>query len=139
MSCLAPPPVPKFGSRDDTGEILYENYESSWFNIEFINNTDGLPDNDNYKITRDVRSRLFQPLMEYQASNLTEGNLEFIAKTQFDHFNAVYEIVRNGSNETYTCPEGWHFQDSKNTTHFTYCSDWAWVADFNISKPCIRK
>ena len=139
MSCLAPPPVPMFGVRDVTGEVLRQNYESSWFNIEFLNTTEGLPDNENYRITREERSRLFQPWMEYQPTNLTEDNLEFIARTQFDHFNAVYEIMSNGSNATYTCPEGWHFQDSKNISHYAYCSNWTWVADFNISKPCVRK
>ena len=58
---------------------------------------------------------------------------------QFDHFNDVYEIAINGSTEKYTCPEGWHFQNSKNISHFVQCLNWTWVPDFNISMPCVRK
>ena len=139
MSCLAPPPVPTFGLMDDSGEIIFENYNSSWFKMYFMNKTDGSPDNNHYKISRAQRARLFQPWMEYQTNNLTENNLEFIAKTHLDHFNDVYQIAKNGSNESYTCPEGWHFQDSKNISHYAFCIDWSWVADFDTSKPCIRK
>ena len=36
VSCLAPPPVPKFGRRNDSKHALLENYESTWFNLTFI-------------------------------------------------------------------------------------------------------
>ena len=139
MSCLAPPPVPKFGFRNESGQAQLENYASSWFNLEFINNTDGSLNHTHYKISRNQRARLFQPWLEYQANNLTEYNLNFIAMNQFDHFNDVYEIAINGSTEKYTCPEGWHFQNSKNISHFVQCLNWTWVPDFNISMPCVRK
>ena len=139
VSCLAPPPVPKFGLRDDSGEILFENYNSTWFALEFINNTDDSLNHTHYKISRGQRDRLYQPWMEYQADNLTETGLEFIAMSQFDHFNDVYQIRVNGTIEEYECPLGWHFQDTKNISHFVQCLNWTWVPDFNISRPCVRK
>ena len=74
VSCLVPPPVPKFGLRDESGEPLFENYESSWFRLDFLNNTDGdgSLNHTHYKISRNQRDRLFQPWMEYQSNNLTE-------------------------------------------------------------------
>ena len=35
-SCLAPPPVPDFGLRDEDGIITHQNYMSSWFFLTFI-------------------------------------------------------------------------------------------------------
>ena len=137
VSCLAPPPVPRFGRRNDTGHPLFQNYESSWFNISFIDKDDGSPNHTAFNITRDFRAKLYQPWMLYDAGDLVESNLGFIAGNQSDHFNDVYEIKVNGSVENYTCPEGWHFQDSKNITHSVHCLNWTWVPDFNISKPCV--
>ena len=139
VSCLAPPSVPRFGKRNDTGAPLYQNYESSWFNISFIDNDDGSANHTHFNITRESRNKLYQPWMVYDASDLVETNLAFIARNQSEHFNDVYEIKVNGSEETYTCPVGWHFQDSKNITHVTRCLNWTWVPDFNISKPCVRQ
>ena len=138
-SCLAPPPVPKFGLRNEFGEVLFENYKSTWFDLDFINNTDESLNHTHYKISRNQRDRLFQPWMEYQANNLTETDLEFVAMSQFDHFNDVYQIRINGTIEKYTCPLGWHFQDTKNISHFVQCLNWTWVPDFNITLPCVRK
>ena len=77
--------------------------------------------------------------MVYNAAQLTETGLQFTAASKEDHFNPVYEIRSNGSLAEYSCPLGWVFQDSHNTTHRALCSDWNWTADFNISKPCVRK
>ena len=139
VSCLAPPPVPRFGIRNDSGTPILENYKSSWFVLEFIDNQDGSPNQTHYKISRATRDRLFQPWMEYQSDNLTETNLEFIATSQFDHFNDVYQIRTNASIEEYECPVGWHFENTKNVSHFVQCLNWTWVPDFNISVPCVRK
>ena len=38
--CINPPKVPKFGMRNSTGHVIQENYNSSWFKLEFINETD---------------------------------------------------------------------------------------------------
>ena len=139
VSCLAPPPVPKFGRRNDSKHALHENYESTWFNLTFIDLPDGSPNHSHYQITRDSRAKLYQPWIPYDSSNLTETNLSFVARDQFDHFNDVYEIKVNGSVENYTCPVGWHFQGSKNVTHSVHCIDWQWHPDFDISKPCVRQ
>ena len=139
VSCLAPPPVPKFGHRNESKDVQEDNYMSTWFNLNFIDNADGSANHTHFQVTRSQRNKLYQPLMTYDASDLTETNLGFTAQNQFDHFNDVYEIKVNGSIETYTCREGWHFADSKNISHNVQCLNWTWVPDFDISKPCVRK
>ena len=137
--CLAPPAVPQFGSRLEDGEIIEENYMSSWFNLNFINDTDGNLNLTHYRITRAERDKLYQPWIPYVASELKELDLSFIAESKEDHFNDVYQIMPNNSIVKYECPLGWVFQDSNNISHYAYCRNWTWVIDFDTSKPCIRK
>ena len=137
--CLAPPAVPKFGSRESDGEIIQENYASTWFNLTFINNTDGAINLTHYSITRDERDKLYQPWIPYVATELKELALSFIAETKDDYFNDVYQIMPNASMVEYECPLGWVFQDSNNISHFAYCTNWTWIVDFDTTKPCVRK
>ena len=136
-----------------------ENYISTWFTLSFLNASDGSPNKTHHLVSRAGRARLFQPWMEWQAANTTESGLQFAAKDQFSHFNDVsneklllpyinctvlfniqiYEIQPNGSIENYTCPVGWHYQDTKNISHSVVCLDWEWVPLFNISLPCVRE
>ena len=139
VSCLAPPPVPKFGHRNDSGHIQVDNYDSTWFNLNFIDKADGSPNHTHFQVTRAQRNKLYQPWMPYDSSVLVETNLGFTAEDQYSHFNDVYDIQVNASTETYTCREGYHFEGSKNLTHTVQCLDWAWVPDFDITKPCVRK
>ena len=139
VSCLAPPPVPRFGRRNESSHPLEENYRATWFNLSFLDCGDGSPNQSHYQVTRQSRAKLYQPWIPYDPAVLTETNLSFFARDQFDHFNDVYEIRVNGSVEEYTCPLGWHFQHSKNITHRAQCRDWHWVALFDISKPCVRQ
>ena len=139
VSCLAPPPVPRFGHRNDSKHAQHENYKSSWFNLTFIDSPDGSPNHTHYQITRDSRAKLYQPWIPFDSSVLIETDLAFVARDQFDHFNDIYEIKVNGSVEEYTCPVGWHFQGSKNVTHRVHCIDWQWRPDFDITKPCVRE
>ena len=137
--CLAPPVVPQFGSRLEDGEIIEQNYMSSWFNLNFINNTDGNVNMTHYRITRAERDKLYQPWIPYVASDLTELDLSFIAESKDDHFNEVYQIMPNDSVVEYECPLGWVFQDSNNISNFAYCRNWTWTVDFDPEKPCIRR
>ena len=139
VSCLAPPPVPQFGKRNDSGYILSENYKSNWFVISFVDDDAGNPIHQDFKISRQRRNKLFQPWMTYDASEEIEENLEFIAHDLTDHFNDVYEIVKNDSVAVYTCPMGWVFKDSHNISQYAYCRNWTWEVDFNVTKPCIRE
>ena len=139
VSCLAPPPLPRFGLRNDSAEVAYQNYASSWFNITFLNNTDETLNHTSYKIYRASRDKLWQPWMTYDPAKLTETNLEFIAESKDDHFNDVYQIMGNTSTAVYTCPRGWVFDNSNNISHTANCLNWKWTADFNVSAPCVRK
>ena len=137
--CINPPKVPKFGSRNSTGYIVEENYYSTWFKLEFFNETDSTPNLTHYRVSREQRSKLFQPWMPYTPSVLTDTNLEFLATSHEDHFNDVYQIMPNDSTVAYMCPLGWVFEASNNVTHYAYCRNWTWIIDFDTSKPCIRK
>jgi hypothetical protein len=139
VSCLAPPPVPKFGTRNSTGFITQQNYVSDWFQLSFLDNTDGSFNFSTYVVTRSVRNRLFQPLTPYNASAVNETNLKILVKSKDDFFNDVYEIRLNGSNATYTCPIGWVFENSHNISQYAYCNNWTWTADFDTTKACVRK
>ena len=137
--CLSPPPVPQFGKRNDTGYVLQENYVSSWFKLSFINVSDVQPNHTHFRIFRKERNKLFQPWITYNKAEEKEEDIEFIAMSKDDHFNDVYEIMRNDTMANYTCPLGWVFQDSTNITHSAYCRNWTWVVDFKTIKPCIHK
>jgi hypothetical protein len=139
VSCLAPPPVPKFGSRNSTGNIVQQNYISDWFQISFINNTDGSFNFSTFSVTRSMRKRLFQPLTPYSPANVNETNLQIFLRSKDDFFNDVYEIRTNGSKATYTCPLGWVFENSHNISQYAYCNNWTWTADFDTTKACVRK
>ena len=139
VSCLAPPPVPQFGRRNESGYVLWENYHSSWFNLTFIDDDNGDPNHADFNIFRKERKKLFQPWMKYDVNDVNEKDIEFIAHDNNDHFNDVYEIVKNDSKAIYTCPLGWVFQDSHNISQVAYCRNWTWEVDFNTTKPCIRK
>ena len=76
VSCLAPPPLPKFGTRNSMGIPVNENYHSSWFNISFINNTDSSLNHSHYKITRYVKN-----LTKHLQANLTIAR--FVSKFIF--------------------------------------------------------
>ena len=84
--------MPEFGSRDDSGKIIFQNYFADWFTLEFQNNTDGSLNHTHYRVTREQRARLWQPWMKYDATEENETSLEFIATTREDHFNDVYQI-----------------------------------------------
>ena len=137
--CINPPAVPTFGSRNSTGYILEENYISTWFQLDFFNETDSSPNLTHYRISRQERAKLFQPWMPYTPSVLVDTDLEFLATSHEDHFNDVYQIMPNDSVVEYKCPLGWVFQDSNNISHFAYCRNWTWIIDFDTTKPCIRK
>ena len=137
--CLSPPAVPKFGSRDGDGVILEENYISSWFTLDFINNTDGSLNHSHFSVSRNERDLLYQPLTPYDSSVLKEYNLNFIATSKDDPFNDVYQIMPNDSTVEYKCPVGWVFANTNNISHFAYCRNWTWIVDFNTSVPCIRE
>ena len=77
--------------------------------------------------------------MKYEISEEIEMDLEFIAQSKDEHFNDVYEIMKNDSKAVYTCPQGWVFQDSHNISQVAYCRNWTWEVDFNTSKSCIRR
>jgi hypothetical protein len=77
--------------------------------------------------------------MIYTPSDLIDDNLAFMAKDHLDHFNDVYEIRLNGTVESYTCPMGMVFENSKNRTHNVTCINWEWKPDFKIESPCMRK
>ena len=132
MSCLAPPPVPRFGRRNASDYVVWQNYASTWFTLDWNNDTSNV-------VTRASRKKLYQPWMTYDASQLTENALSMFASDHLSHFNDVYEIRLNGSSESYTCPIGWVFENSKNISHTVTCLDWEWRADFNITSPCVRK
>ena len=95
-SCLEPPSVPKFGSKNSSGQTVEENYVANWFYLTFINSSDKALKQEKFKVSRNTRSKLYQPWIPYDLSNVTESNLEFIAESQDDHFNNVYEIVLEG-------------------------------------------
>ena len=139
VSCLAPPPVPKFGTRNSTGHIVQQNYISDWFQLSFLNNTDGSFNFSTFSVTKGSRKRLFQPLTPYSASLVYETNLKIFVNTKDDFLNDVYEIKVNGSNATYTCPLGWVFENSQNISQYAYCNNWTWTADFDTAKACVRK
>ena len=139
VSCLAPPPVPKFGARNSSGSIVQQNYMSDWFQLSFVNNSDGSFNFSMFSVTRASRRRLFQPLTPYNASMVNETNLKIFVRTKDDFFNDVYEIRTNGSRAIYTCPLGWVFENSHNISQYAYCYNWTWTADFNTSKACVRK
>ena len=124
MSCLSPPPVPEFGSRNDSGKIIFQNYFADWFTLEFQNNTDNSINHTHYRVTREQRARLWQPWMKYDATEENETSLEFIATTRKDHFNDVYQIMPNDSVAIYTCPNGWVFNNSNNISHTARCLNW---------------
>ena len=63
------------------------------------------------------RNRLYQPDMEYDASQLLDTDLEMVAENSSAHLNDLYEIVAEGGTAIYTCPEGWVFENSTNVTH----------------------
>ena len=138
VSCLAPPPVPVFGKRNASGTILVNNYMANWFTLSFINTTDAV-NQTHYRLTRKQRNRLYQPDMEYDASQLLDTDLEMVAENSSAHLNDLYDIVPEGGTAIYTCPEGWVFENSTNVTHIAYCSNWTWTADFNISAGCVSK
>jgi hypothetical protein len=139
VSCLAPPPVPNFGFRNSTGYIIKQNYMSDWFQLDFLNNSDGSLNFTAYMVRRNSRMRLFQPMMPYDVNNITERNIQIFVHSNADFFNDVYEIKLNGSNATYTCPLGWVFEDSHNISQYAYCKNWTWTADFDTTKSCVRK
>ena len=137
--CLDPPAVPQFGARNTTGDVIRENYWSSWFNLTFLNNTNGDFNLTHYNITRSERDKLYQPWIPYVSSELKEYDLSFTAESKDDHFNDVYQIMANDSIVEYKCPLGWVFQDSNNISHYAYCQNWTWIVDFQVEKPCVRK
>ena len=139
VSCLQPPPVPKFGLRNETGTPFLENYAADWFTIDFVNNSDNTLNHTHYRIRRSERAKLYQPWMDWDASAPNDTNLEFFAQSKDDHFNDVYQIMLNGSFANYSCPLGWVFNSSNNITHRARCLDWSWVPNFDPSMPCVRK
>ena len=139
VSCLDPPPVPRFGLQSDSGEVIFENYISDWFTLQFTNNSDGTTNQTNYRITRDQRAKLYQPWMVFDENELKEYNIELFAQSNEDHFNGVYEIMKNGSSVVYECPKGWVFNSSNSITHMARCLNWTWVVDFDPAMPCVRK
>jgi hypothetical protein len=139
VACLAPPPVPQFGARSSTGQIEQQNYLSDWFQLAFVNNTDGSLNHSAFLVTRARRKRLFQPLTLYHPADVDETNLSLVVRSRDDFFNDVYEIRPNGTNATYTCPLGWVFADSHNISQHAYCHNWAWRAEFDVTKACVRK
>ena len=52
VSCLAPPPVPKFGFRNDSKIPQNDLYDSSWFNINWYDNPDGTANHSIFHVTR---------------------------------------------------------------------------------------
>ena len=136
-SCLEPPSVPKFGARNASGHIVRQNYVADWFNLAFMNNSDGSANEKQLKVSRNQRSKLYQPWIPYDQAIKSESNLEFFAENQESHFNDVYEIVPEGGTSKYTCPQGWVFEDSKNITQHAVCSNWTWDIQFNVSKACV--
>ena len=136
-SCLNPPLVPKFGAKDSSNITIVENYVASWFNLSFIEKTEGENGPQTYLISREVRARLHQPWMDYDSSNLFEENLSFTAFSRLDHFNDVYEIVPSGGTLTYTCPLGWVFRGSKNTSVTAECGGWDWIHHFDPDSNCV--
>ena len=88
VSCLAPPPVPRFGLRDNLGQIVYNNYLSSWFQLSFIDNSDSTPNHTVYRVRRGQRNKRFMPWMLYNSAQLVESSLEFYASSNDDPFNA---------------------------------------------------
>ena len=139
VSCLAPPSVPQFGFRNSTGYIVQQNYISDWFQLAFLNNSDGSLNFTTYSITRASRRRLFQPLTPYNLTIINETNLRIFVHTKDDFLNDVYESRLNGSIATYTCPLGWVFDNSHNISQYAYCNNWTWTADFDTNKACVRK
>ena len=145
-SCLSPPPVPEFGFRADkqtgdlllspTSNILYQNYQSDWFNLSFVNMSNGFMNHTHYLVTRAQRNKLFMPWMVYEPDKTIEKDLQIIVRNRTDFFNDVYEIVPHGGNATYTCPPGYVFEDSKNISQIAYCNNGTWRADFNETKTC---
>ena len=136
-SCLEPPSVPKFGYRNSSGHILKQNYVASWFNLMFMNDSDGTPNHDQFKVSRNLRSKLYQPWIPYDENVKSESNLEFIAESQDAHFNDVYEIIPERGTVNYSCPLGWVFEDTKNISQHAVCSNWTWDIQFNVSKACV--
>ncbi len=39
----------------------------------------------------------------------------------------------------FTCPEGYVFEGSSNTTHYAVCRNWNFVYLFDITKGCVGK
>ena len=116
---------------------MEQNYVATWFNLSFTNYSDGTANDNKYQVTRDSRSKLYQPWIPYDETVLTESDLEFIAENQDSHFNDVYEIIPEGGSVAYTCPLGWVFEDSKNITQHGVCRNWTWVMQFNLTKACV--
>ena len=39
----------------------------------------------------------------------------------------------------YTCPDGYVFRGTRNTTHYAFCYDWKFITLFDPSRPCVCK
>ena len=40
---------------------------------------------------------------------------------------------------SFTCPEGYVFEDSNNITHYAFCYNTTFVLEYDPSKRCVRK
>jgi len=38
----------------------------------------------------------------------------------------------------FACPEGYHFEDTTNVTHYALCHNWDWTYNFDFDKKCYR-
>ena len=121
-----------------TKKLIYENYRSNWFELSFVNSTNGtesIMNHTHYLVTRAQRNKLFMPWMVYDETAI-EKDLKIVVQNRTDFFNDVYEIVTHGGNATYTCPPGYVFEDSKNISQIAYCNNGTWRVDFNVTKAC---
>ena len=64
---------------------------SSWFVLNFVDNSDNSANLTHFRVTRDEREFLWQPWIPYDPNALIETNLEFVALNHTNHFNDVYQ------------------------------------------------
>ena len=85
-----------------------------------------------------VKNRLHSPDWIFDPANTTD-DITLIVKSNEDDLSELYSVLSNGTTVTYTCPFGYIFDGTFNTTFVATCLNWTWAYDFNTTKNCVRK
>ena len=124
-SCRAPPPVPSFGLQGTE----QTNFVSSWFSYANL---------AHQYVVAAIKTRLHSPEWTYDPANITD-EITLVVDSNDDDLADLYSVMANGTNVTYTCPHGYIFDGTFNTTFVATCLNWTWEYDFNTTKYCTRK